>query len=47
MIPKTGGTYFGQSMTANYIYTIAGDGTVSYGGMDRRPQRLRSIPHEM
>jgi hypothetical protein len=31
-IPRTGGTYFGQAMTANYIYRIAGDGTGSYGG---------------
>jgi hypothetical protein len=31
-VAKTGGTYFGQAMTANYIYTIAGDGTASYGG---------------
>lgn len=31
-IAKTSGTYFGQSMTANYIYTIAGDGTASFGG---------------
>jgi predicted nucleotidyltransferase len=31
-VPKASGTYFGQSMTANYIYTIAGDGTGSYGG---------------
>ncbi|MBK8870454.1 MAG: hypothetical protein IPN19_05280 [Elusimicrobia bacterium] len=31
-VPKMGGTYFGQSMTANYIYTIAGNGTGSYGG---------------
>ena len=29
-IPKTGGTYFGQAMTANYIYTIAGNGTGGY-----------------
>lgn len=29
-IPKTGGTYFGQSMTANYIYTIAGNGGTTY-----------------
>jgi sugar lactone lactonase YvrE len=31
-IPRTNGTYFGQSMTANYIYTIVGDGTGTYGG---------------
>ncbi|MBK8576263.1 MAG: VCBS repeat-containing protein [Elusimicrobia bacterium] len=31
-IPKTSGTYFGQSMTANYIYSIAGNGTYSYSG---------------
>ncbi|MBL8023261.1 MAG: hypothetical protein JNK54_03115 [Elusimicrobia bacterium] len=29
-VPKTGGTYFGQSMTANYIYTIAGNGSTGY-----------------
>jgi hypothetical protein len=29
-VPKTTGTYFGQSMTANYIYTIAGNGTSGY-----------------
>jgi hypothetical protein len=29
-VPKTGGTYFGQTMTANYIYTIAGNGTLGY-----------------
>ncbi len=32
MVPKTTGTYFGQSMTANYIYTIAGTGTNSFSG---------------
>lgn len=31
-VPKTSGTYFGQAMTANYIYTIAGDGPAAYGG---------------
>jgi hypothetical protein len=29
-VPKTGGTYFGQAMTANYIYSIAGTGTGGY-----------------
>jgi sugar lactone lactonase YvrE len=29
-IPKTGGTFFGQLMTANYIYTIAGNGVAGY-----------------
>jgi hypothetical protein len=29
-VPKTGGTYFGQSMTANNIYTIAGNGILGY-----------------
>ena len=29
-VPKTGGTYFGQAMTANNIYTIAGNGTAGY-----------------
>lgn len=27
MVPATSGTYFGQAMTANFIYTIAGNGT--------------------
>ncbi|MBK8576533.1 MAG: hypothetical protein IPN90_12950 [Elusimicrobia bacterium] len=31
-IPKVSATYFGQSMTANSIYTVAGDGTGSFGG---------------
>ncbi|MBO9540200.1 IPT/TIG domain-containing protein [bacterium] len=30
MVPGTGGTYFGQSMAANCIYTIAGTGTSGY-----------------
>ena len=29
MVPKTSGTYFGLTMTANYIYTIAGNGTTT------------------
>ncbi|MBL8024753.1 MAG: hypothetical protein JNK54_10855, partial [Elusimicrobia bacterium] len=29
-VAKSGGTYFGQAMTANYIYTIAGNGTAGY-----------------
>ena len=29
-VPKTTGNYYGQSMTANYIYTIAGNGTLGY-----------------
>jgi hypothetical protein len=32
MIPTTSGTLFGISMTANYIYTIAGSGTRGYSG---------------
>ena len=32
MVPATGGTYFGQSMTADDIYTIAGNGTAGYSG---------------
>ena len=32
MIPKTNGTYFGQAMTANNIYTIAGNGIAGYSG---------------
>ena len=31
-VPRSNGTYFGQSMTANYIYTIAGNGTATFGG---------------
>ena len=30
-VPATG-TYYGQSMTADHIYTIAGDGTAGYSG---------------
>jgi hypothetical protein len=30
-IPKMAGTYFGQAMTANYTYTIAGNGTLGFG----------------
>lgn len=33
-IPKKNGTYFGQSMSANYIYVIAGDGNGTYNGDD-------------
>jgi len=31
-VPATTGTYFGQSMTANHVYTIAGNGTSGYSG---------------
>ncbi|MGO8877649.1 MAG: RHS repeat-associated core domain-containing protein [Acidimicrobiales bacterium] len=31
-VPPATGTYFGQSMTAGDIYTIAGDGTAGYTG---------------
>ncbi|MBL8024748.1 MAG: hypothetical protein JNK54_10815, partial [Elusimicrobia bacterium] len=31
-VPKSAGTYFGQSMTANYIYTIGGTGSTAYNG---------------
>ena len=31
-VPATSGTYFGRSMTADDIYTIAGDGTAGYSG---------------
>ena len=31
-VPATSGTYFGQSMTADHIYTIAGDGTEGSSG---------------
>jgi RHS repeat-associated protein len=33
-VPDTSGTYFGRSMTAGYIYTVAGNGTVGYSGDD-------------
>ncbi|MGC9225650.1 MAG: hypothetical protein ACP5E2_17235, partial [Terracidiphilus sp.] len=36
MVAAANGTYFGQAMTANYIYTIAGDGTAGYNG-DNQP----------
>jgi trimeric autotransporter adhesin len=29
-VPATSGTYFGQSMTAGYVYNIAGTGTAGY-----------------
>jgi RHS repeat-associated protein len=31
-IPKHSGSYYGQSMTANDVYTVAGDGTAGYAG---------------
>jgi hypothetical protein len=31
-IPLISGTYYGQSMTANYVYTIAGNGVGGYSG---------------
>ena len=31
-VPVTSGTYFGQSMSADDIYTIAGTGTSGYSG---------------
>jgi len=31
-VPASSGTYYGQSMTAGNIYTIAGNGTVGYSG---------------
>jgi sugar lactone lactonase YvrE len=31
-VPKVTGTYFGVGMTGNYIYTIAGTGTLGYSG---------------
>ena len=31
MVPVTSGTYFGQVMTANYAYTIAGSPTAAQG----------------
>jgi sugar lactone lactonase YvrE len=34
MVPPTGGTYFGQVMTAGNIYTIAGAGLDTFGGED-------------
>ncbi|NNN21643.1 MAG: hypothetical protein HKL80_06535, partial [Acidimicrobiales bacterium] len=32
MVPATSGTFFGQSMIANYLYTIAGNGTAGFSG---------------
>jgi hypothetical protein len=29
-MPKTSGTYFGQPMTANYIYTLTGAGGAGF-----------------
>lgn len=31
-VPAVTGTYFGESMTANHIYTVAGNGTAGYSG---------------
>ena len=31
-VPGTSGTYFGQSMTADDIYTVAGNGSAGYSG---------------
>jgi len=31
-VPASSGTFFGQAMTADHIYTIAGDGTSGYNG---------------
>jgi hypothetical protein len=41
-VPKQTGTYYGQSMTANYIYTIAGNGTAGYNG-DNYPATMRRL----
>jgi trimeric autotransporter adhesin len=35
-VPASSGTYFGQAMTANDVYTIAGDGTSGFAG-DGKP----------
>lgn len=32
LMPAISGTYYGQSMKANFVYTIAGTGTASYSG---------------
>jgi hypothetical protein len=42
MVPKSSGTYYGISMTANDIYTVAGDGTAGYSG-DTGPSGLAEI----
>jgi hypothetical protein len=31
-VPISGGTFYGKSMSAGYIYTVAGDGKEGYGG---------------
>jgi hypothetical protein len=31
-VPATSGTFFGQTMAARHIYTVAGDGTAGFGG---------------
>ena len=41
-VPASTGTFFGQAMTANDIYTIAGDGTVGFGG-DGGPARSAEL----
>ena len=32
LVPASSGTFYGQAMTAAYIYTIAGNGTAGYSG---------------
>lgn len=32
IVPKTSGTYFGQSMIGNHYYSIAGTGVAGYSG---------------
>ncbi|HEY9854841.1 MAG TPA: IPT/TIG domain-containing protein, partial [Stenomitos sp.] len=44
MVPKTDGTYFGQAMTANYIYTIVGNGVAGFSG-DTGPASAASLDH--
>lgn len=47
-VPRTTGTYFAQSMTANYMYTIAGngigiggDGGIATSAQLRYPKKVR------
>ncbi|HEY2577353.1 MAG TPA: hypothetical protein VGI74_13695 [Streptosporangiaceae bacterium] len=41
VVAVSGGTFYGQRMTAGHIYTVAGDGTAGYSGNGRRATRAR------
>ncbi len=47
MIPLTTGTYFGQQMTAEHLYLIAGDGGMYYDGDGRLATRSAVWPSDV